>query len=56
MYDYNELKTVLIDIETVKRAAHESIKNKDYNDIDDFMTIHFISKKHKKELEKGVIQ
>ncbi len=45
-YDPSELKTVLTNIDDVKQFFNETV-GVDYEDINDFMTIHFISDKHK---------
>ncbi len=50
-YDWLELKTVIIPIQEAKQF-YQSNKN-DYDDLDSFMEIHFISKKHKKQLQEN---
>lgn len=45
VYDYLEMKTVLVNIDDVK-DCYQNNKIK-YDSLDDFMACHFISKKHK---------
>jgi predicted phosphoribosyltransferase len=49
-YDDFECKTVMVDIEEVKKHYKE-FKGVDYEDIEEYMNIHAISDKHKNEIE-----
>jgi predicted phosphoribosyltransferase len=49
-YDDCECKMIMIDIEEVKKHYNE-FKGVDYEDIEEYMAIHAISEKHKKEIQ-----
>ena len=53
LYDFNEMKTVSESFDTLVELWAKQLKD-DYSDLDEFFTVHFISKKHRKAFENSL--